>query len=236
MGNPDPQRRIGIVSFNLKGPGGRYYHPRFVTTLLNDLFGIQSRAGCSCAGPYGHKLLGIDDATAQAYRAVIAEGHCGIKPGWCRIGFHYLFDQTDVDYLLQAVEFIAERGYCFLPLYDFESDTGVWRHQQQDQSPVTLSLAEALNAEADKPQALSEGNVVNSMPPTWRPPTAMPENWPPRCRQPIDDSPVRRGHCSFFSWPGSRWNGDKSRRSLTGRYTLNCPIRPFSSAASVESC
>ena len=28
--------------------------------LLNDLFGIQSRAGCSCAGPYGHRLLGID--------------------------------------------------------------------------------------------------------------------------------------------------------------------------------
>ena len=33
--------------------------PKFVTSLLNDLFGIQSRAGCSCAGPYGHRLLDI---------------------------------------------------------------------------------------------------------------------------------------------------------------------------------
>ena len=54
-------RRVGIVSFNIKDPKGQYLHPRLITTLLNDLFGIQSRAGCSCAGPYGHQLLGIDE-------------------------------------------------------------------------------------------------------------------------------------------------------------------------------
>jgi hypothetical protein len=26
--------------------------------MLYDLFGIQARGGCSCAGPYGHRLLG----------------------------------------------------------------------------------------------------------------------------------------------------------------------------------
>jgi hypothetical protein len=26
--------------------------------MLDDLFGIQARGGCSCAGPYGHRLLG----------------------------------------------------------------------------------------------------------------------------------------------------------------------------------
>ena len=41
-------------------PCGRYLHHNFVVALLNDLFGIQSRGGCSCAGPYGHRLLGID--------------------------------------------------------------------------------------------------------------------------------------------------------------------------------
>jgi selenocysteine lyase/cysteine desulfurase len=25
-----------------------------------ELLGIQARGGCSCAGPYGHRLLGID--------------------------------------------------------------------------------------------------------------------------------------------------------------------------------
>ena len=40
--------------------GDLYLHHNFVVALLNDLFGIQARGGCSCAGPYGHRLLGID--------------------------------------------------------------------------------------------------------------------------------------------------------------------------------
>ncbi len=86
LGNPDPARRIGIVSFNLLDPRGRYLHPKFVTVLLNDLFGIQSRAGCSCAGPYGHRLLGIDQPTSELYRDWVRKGFQGIKPGWCRVG------------------------------------------------------------------------------------------------------------------------------------------------------
>ncbi len=155
MGNPDPERRTGIVSFNLKGPGDRYYHPRFITTLLDDLFGIQSRAGCSCAGPYGHKLLGIDDEKAEEFRAVIAEGHCGIKPGWCRVGFHYLFDEAEVAYLLEAVEFIAENGFKYLPLYRFDSTTGLWTHKQPQLLSASLSLEDALQSRPISPQSLT---------------------------------------------------------------------------------
>lgn len=61
LGNADPLRRVGIVSFNIRDPKQQYLHPRLITTLLNDLFGIMSRAGCSCAAPYGHQLLGIDE-------------------------------------------------------------------------------------------------------------------------------------------------------------------------------
>ena len=74
LGNPDPARRISIVSFNLRDGAGRYLHPKFVTTLLNDLFGIQSRAGCSCAGPYGHRLLDIDHERSEQYRKWIGKG------------------------------------------------------------------------------------------------------------------------------------------------------------------
>ena len=74
LGDPDPAKRIGVVSFNVKDGDGRRLHPKFVTVLLNDLFGIQSRAGCSCAGPYGHDLLGIDEATSERYREAIREG------------------------------------------------------------------------------------------------------------------------------------------------------------------
>jgi selenocysteine lyase/cysteine desulfurase len=49
LGNPDPRQRVGIISFNIRDERGNYLHHKFVTALLNDLFGIQSRAGCSCA-------------------------------------------------------------------------------------------------------------------------------------------------------------------------------------------
>lgn len=154
LGNPDPARRIGIVSFNIKDPKGQYLHPRLVTTLLNDLFGIQSRAGCSCAGPYGHQLLGIDRHKAEEYRSWITRGYHGVKPGWCRVGFHYVFDEAEVDYLLSCVEFLAEHGHRFVHEYHFDARSGGWRHKQWQPPAVDFALADALKSERIAPQAL----------------------------------------------------------------------------------
>jgi hypothetical protein len=38
--------------------------------LLNDVFGIQSRAGCMCTGPYAQTSLGIDEKTVNESLAV----------------------------------------------------------------------------------------------------------------------------------------------------------------------
>jgi selenocysteine lyase/cysteine desulfurase len=155
LGNPDPGRRIGIVSFNLKDAGGKYLHPKFVTTLLNDLFGIQSRAGCSCAGPYGHRLLGIGEAKSEQYRKWIRQGYSGIKPGWCRISLHYVMDDIEVEFIIDAVEFIAEHGHHFLPLYDFDLATGAWTHKQDCVGLEPFSLDAALECCGPAPTALS---------------------------------------------------------------------------------
>ena len=146
LGNPDPARRIGIVSFNVGDPRGRYLHPKFVTVLLNDLFGIQSRAGCSCAGPYGHRLLGIDQPTSELYRDWVRKGFQGIKPGWCRVGFHYTMDDAEAGFVMEAVEFVAERGHRFLPLYEFDAATGAWRHREYREQHAAFSLEAALHA------------------------------------------------------------------------------------------
>jgi selenocysteine lyase/cysteine desulfurase len=146
LGNPDPARRIGIVSFNLGDPRGRYLHPKFVTVLLNDLFGIQSRAGCSCAGPYGHRLLGIDQPTSELYRDWVRKGFQGIKPGWCRVGFHYAMDDVEAAFVMDAVEFIAEHGHRFLRLYAFDPETGAWSHREYEERHAAFSLEAALQA------------------------------------------------------------------------------------------
>lgn len=46
-------------------------HGPFVAKLLNDLFGIQARGGCACAGPYGHSLLNVDEGRSRAFRSAI---------------------------------------------------------------------------------------------------------------------------------------------------------------------
>jgi selenocysteine lyase/cysteine desulfurase len=45
-------KRVPIVSFLVKSPiaSRRFVHHNFIVALLNDLFGIQTRGGCSCAG------------------------------------------------------------------------------------------------------------------------------------------------------------------------------------------
>lgn len=144
LGNPDPARRVGIVSFNLRDARGRYLHPKFVTVLLNDLFGIQSRAGCSCAGPYGHRLLGIDEVTSEQYRDWVRKGFQGIKPGWCRVGFHFSMDDADAQFVIDSVDFVATHGYRFLPLYAFDPANGMWTHKEFVEQHARFSIDAAL--------------------------------------------------------------------------------------------
>ena len=157
LGNPDPDRRVSIVSFNLRDQRGKYLHPKFVTTLLNDLFGIQSRAGCSCAGPYGHRLLDIDYDKSEQYRKWINKGFSGIKPGWCRISLHYVMDDIEVDYILDAIDFVADHGYYFMRLYNFDVHTGAWLHKSDCCMLGGFSLDDALECRGYQSRALSEG-------------------------------------------------------------------------------
>ncbi len=155
LGNPDPERRISIVSFNIRDPRGNYLHPKLVTMLLNDLFGIQSRAGCSCAGPYGHRLLGIDDDTSQRYQDWISKGYQGIKPGWCRVGFHYVMDDAEADYVIDAVDFLATNGHHFLSEYVFDLKGASWSHRGFVDQDEPFSLAAAVGATVPSSSALS---------------------------------------------------------------------------------
>jgi selenocysteine lyase/cysteine desulfurase len=120
--------RLSIVSFVIRD-GGRFLHHNFVVAVLNDLFGIQSRGGCSCAGPYGHRLLGIDLDTSHEFEREITRGCEGIKPGWVRVNFNYFIDDETFRYVVDAVSMVAERGRALLPHYRFEPESGLWRHR-----------------------------------------------------------------------------------------------------------
>ncbi|XP_010255725.1 PREDICTED: uncharacterized protein LOC104596336 isoform X2 [Nelumbo nucifera] len=127
LGNIRIQRQP-IVSFLIypNVARGKHLHCRFVTKLLNDVFGIQARGGCACAGPYGHVLLHISRARAELIRSTVEKGYEGVKPGWTRVSFSYYTSMDEMEFVADAVEFVGKYGHRFLPLYKFDWRTGDW--------------------------------------------------------------------------------------------------------------
>ena len=152
-------KRLSIISLRIRC-GERYLHHNFVVALLNDLLGIQARGGCSCAGPYGMRLLGIDREHAHSYEEVICQGWEGLKPGWVRINFNYFVDDEVRDYLIDAVNFVADFGERFLEDYYFNPLSGVW-WSKTPAPPATLFLGDleswrvSQNREFEAPVGLS---------------------------------------------------------------------------------
>lgn len=80
--------RLPIFAFNVKGVS-----PYDFAEALSEDYGVQTRAGCACAGPYGHDLLGLKD-----------DQKFDQKPGWVRVSLHYSHTQKDVAHLLKAIK------------------------------------------------------------------------------------------------------------------------------------
>ncbi|XP_021713517.1 uncharacterized protein LOC110681688 [Chenopodium quinoa] len=110
---------------------GKPLHGAFVVKLLNDLFGIQARGGCACAGPYAHQLLKIDHNHSLALRSYVEKGYLGVKPGWARISFPYYLSNQEFEFILLALELIASFGQRFLAIYNFNWKTGEWTFSKQ---------------------------------------------------------------------------------------------------------
>ncbi|MFA7091711.1 MAG: aminotransferase class V-fold PLP-dependent enzyme [Arcobacteraceae bacterium] len=82
-------KNIGIVSLNIG-----HHNPYEVCAFLSSK-GVQTRAGCSCAGPYGHDLLGLKD------RKDLEK-----KPGWVRISIHYSQTKEEIEKLFEAIALV----------------------------------------------------------------------------------------------------------------------------------
>jgi selenocysteine lyase/cysteine desulfurase len=98
------RKRLGVVSFVATG-----VHYDVVVGMLNDRFGIQARGGCSCAGTYGHFLLGIDRERSERIRDSVLAGDLRSKPGWVRVSLHPTMTDDEIDYIADAVEKVVTR-------------------------------------------------------------------------------------------------------------------------------
>jgi selenocysteine lyase/cysteine desulfurase len=211
--------RLPIVSFRIRTPGGgRLLHHNLVVALLNDLFGIQARGGCSCAGRYGHRLLGIDLDRARAFASQAVDGWLGIKPGWTRLSFAYYQFQAEVDYLVQAVQLVASYGHRLLPDYRFDPRSGLWRHRDAPPPPPGLdqfAIGEAPRRAPERALAgyLHQAQEILAAHPTPTPPAG-------RCPR---SCPTHWNGCAGSSSPASASPGGASRGTWPA---FTRPLRP----------
>jgi len=87
-GVPDEHKSIGILAMNVKG-----IDPFILCETLSEEFEIQTRAGCSCAGPYGHDLFGIEKVVSK-----------DLAPSWLRISVNYTHNKKSVEFLIFAIK------------------------------------------------------------------------------------------------------------------------------------
>ncbi|KAB7504713.1 tRNA 2-thiocytidine biosynthesis protein TtcA, partial [Armadillidium nasatum] len=145
LGNVSFSSRLPILSFLVKHPpSGKYLHYNFISALLNDIFGIQSRGGCACAGPYAQDLLGIDEVLAQRYEKILLEntsldrshlrrkeehGNLDVlRPGFVRINLPFTASDEQVNFIFKSVKEVCKSGWKLLPQYIFNPETGEWKH------------------------------------------------------------------------------------------------------------
>jgi hypothetical protein len=138
LGNTSVER-LPIVTFGVRHPP-QLLHSAFVVSLLSDLFGIQARSGCFCAGPYIHRTYPIDDDWSEQMDAECSAGHLGAKLAFARVGFNYFICESVFEYIVAAVHFLAEHAWKLLPLYRFDPGTGLWQHRDAA-PPPTLANA-----------------------------------------------------------------------------------------------
>jgi len=120
----DKAHRLPIYSMLVRDGAGGLVNEQLFTRMLSDIYGIQARGGCACAGPYGHRLLGIDRATSERMRAELAAGTLSGKPGWVRLNFSYLMAESTVRYIIDSVNKLSRSINDYAPLYHHDPATG----------------------------------------------------------------------------------------------------------------
>jgi len=108
--SPAVEGRLPVFSLRLRDGRGGYLPHAQATRLLSDAHGIQARGGCACAGPYVHRLLGIDAAQSARLRAAILAGDDAAKPGFVRLNLGLLLGAGKLRHILDGVIDLAERA------------------------------------------------------------------------------------------------------------------------------
>lgn len=125
--------RLGVISFYLNN-----LHYNLVVKLLNDLFGIQVRGGCACAGTYGHFLLDVTYEHSHEITERISHGDLSDKPGWIRLSLHPTMTDEEVEFIIESIRYIALNGLSLASEYHYDKKNNTFRHQSEPEDKTVL--------------------------------------------------------------------------------------------------
>lgn len=118
--------RLPILSFYAED-----IHHQLLVRLLNDIYGIQVRGGCSCAGTYGHYLLDIDRKQSQAITKEIEKGHLWVKPGWVRVSLHPTMTEKEVLYIADGICDVVNQSEKYREDYRYIPTANDFQHKNE---------------------------------------------------------------------------------------------------------
>ncbi len=123
------ENRLGVISFTIDG-----LHYNLAVKLLNDLYGIQVRGGCACAGTYGHFLFGISQERSCEIVTKIDAGDLSEKPGWVRLSLHPTMTDAELHYILNAIKDIGQNHHRYAKEYEADLVHGQFWHRREHPS------------------------------------------------------------------------------------------------------
>ncbi len=126
----DHKERLGVISLLI----GNMHHDLAVK-MLNDRYGIQTRGGCSCAGTYGHYLLGIDHDASDEIIYKMSQGNLLMKPGWVRVSIHPTTSNEEISYVCDSLIELAANYPEWAEDYEFHN--GKFTHRKEAQTPYS---------------------------------------------------------------------------------------------------
>ncbi len=118
------EHRLGVLSLTIEG-----LHHDLAVKMLNDRYGIQTRGGCSCAGTYGHYLLGIDHKKSDEIISKLEAGTCKMKPGWIRFSIHPTTTNKELEYVFDSLLELADNFKQWQQ--DYRQSDGKFSHKDE---------------------------------------------------------------------------------------------------------
>lgn len=123
--------RLGIMSFYLEN-----MHYNLVVKLLNDLFGVQVRGGCACAGTYGHVLLDVSYEKSKRITDKINYGDLSEKPGWVRLSLHPTMTDNELDTVVEGLHYITKNYHKLKDSYIYNKRKNEFRHVSEPEDKI----------------------------------------------------------------------------------------------------